>query len=156
MTTTQAVINDFLAQKRVAIVGVSRDPQHFSRAVYSEFVKRGYEVTPINPAVKEIDGAPCFDRVQAAPPVDAVMIMTPSTQTDQIVHDCAEAGIKRVWLYKAEGLGAVTTSAVEFCRQNGMSVVDGQCPFMFLPQTLWFHRLHGFIKKVSGSYPAAN
>lgn len=151
---TQTVINDFLVQKRVAIVGVSRDPKHFTRAVYNEFVKRGYEVVPINPAVKEIDGAPCFDRVQAAPPVDAVLIMTPAAQTDQIVHDCAEVGIKRVWLHKGEGIGAVTASAVEFCQQNGMSVVDGQCPFMFLPQTMWFHRLHGFVKKVSGSYPA--
>lgn len=151
---TQTVINDFLVQKRVAIVGVSRDPKHFTRAVYNEFVKRGYEVVPINPAVKKIDGAPCFDRVQAAPPVDAVLIMTPAAQTDQIVHDCAEVGIKRVWLHKGEGIGAVTASAVEFCQQNGMSVVDGQCPFMFLPQTMWFHRLHGFVKKVSGSYPA--
>ena len=154
MTTTQAVIKDFLAQKRMAIVGVSRDPQHFSRALYNEFVKRGYEVAPINPAVKEIDGTPCFDRVQAAPPVDAVLIMTPATQTDQIVRNCAEAGIKRVWLYKGEGLGAVTASAVEFCQQHGMSVVDGQCPFMFLPQTPWFHRLHGMVRKVSGKYPA--
>ena len=147
---TQAVINDFLAQKRVAIVGVSRDPKHFTRTVYGEFVKRGYEVTPINPAVKEIDGVTCFDRVQAAPPVEAVLIMTPAAQTDQIVRECAEAGIKRVWL----GIGAVTASAVEFCQKNGISVVDGQCPFMFLPQPMWFHRLHGFVKKVSGSYPA--
>lgn len=151
---TQAVINDFLAQKRVAIVGVSRDPKHFTRTVYSEFVKRGYEVVPINPAVKEIDGAPCFDRVSAAPPVEAVLIMTPAAQTDQIVQDCAAAGIKRVWLHKGAGIGAVTPSAVEFCQQHGMSVVDGQCPFMFLPQTMWFHRLHGFVKKVTGSYPA--
>ena len=156
MTTTQAVINDFLAQKRVAIVGVSRDPKHFTRAVYAEFVKRGYEVVPINPAVKEIDGTPCFDRVQAAPPVDAVLIMTPASQTDQIVHDCAEVGITRVWLHKGEGIGAVTDSAVQFCRQHNISVVDGQCPFMFLPESMWFHRLHGFMKKVSGSYPAAN
>ena len=156
MTTTQAVIKDFLAQKRVAIVGVSRDPQHFSRAVYNEFVKRGYEVVPVNPALKEIDGTPCFDRVQAAPQVDTVLVMTPAAQTDQVVHDCAEVGVKRVWLYKAEGQGAVTASAVEFCEQHGMSVVDGQCPFMFLPQTMWFHRMHGFIKKVSGSYPPAN
>lgn len=156
MTTTQAVIKDFLAQKRLAIVGVSRDPQHFSRALYTEFVKRGYEVVPVNPAVTEIEGAACYDRVQAAPPVDAVLIMTSSAQTDQIVHDCAEAGIKRVWMYKGEGLGAVSDSAVEFCHQQGMSVVDGQCPFMFFPQTMWFHRLHGFVRKVSGNYPAAN
>ena len=70
------------------------------------------------------------------------------------IVNCAEAGVKRVWLHKGEGIGAVTTSAVEFCRQHGMSVVDGQCPFMFLPQTPWFHRLHGFMRKVSGSYPA--
>jgi predicted CoA-binding protein len=156
VTTTQAVIKDFLAQKRLAIVGVSRDPQHFSRTLYSEFVKRGYDVVAINPSATEIEGAPCYDRVQAAPPVDTVLIMTSPTQTDAIVKDCAEAGVKRVWMYKGEGLGAVSASAVEFCQQHGMSVVDGQCPFMFFPQTMWFHKMHGFVRKVSVKYPAAN
>ncbi len=151
---TRETINDFLAQKRIAIAGVSRDPKHFSRAVYNEFKQRGYEVIPINPGVTEIDGARCFDRVQDVPtPVDGVIVMTAATQTDQIVHDCAAANVKRVWLHRGEGIGAVTASAVAFCQQNGISVVDGQCPFMFLPQAMWFHRFHGFIKKVSGSYP---
>jgi hypothetical protein len=28
--------------------------------------------------------------------------------------------------------------------------LPGECPFMFL---LWFHRLHGFVRKITGAYP---
>ncbi len=80
--------------------------------------------------------------------------MTGPRITDQVVRDCAEAGIRRVWMHRGEGIGAVSRAAVEFCQKNGISVIDGQCPLMFLPQAVFFHRAHGFIKKLTGSYPA--
>lgn len=152
---TRATIKEFLNQKRIAIVGVSRDPKDFTRAVFDEFRKRGYAVVPVNPGVKEIDGLTCYARVpDITPTVNGVLIMTTPQVTDQIVRDCAEVGVKRVWMHKGEGLGAVSQSAIEYCQQNGISVIDGQCPFMFLPQTMLLHRMHGFAKRVTGSYPA--
>ena len=147
-------IQEFLGQKRLAIVGVSRQPKDFSRALFREFRQRGYEVLPLNPEAREIDGQPCFSRVQDVQPApDAVLLMTSPGATEKIVHDCAEAGVKRVWMYRAGGKGAVSTEAVEFCKSNGISVVEGECPLMFLPDGAWFHRLHGFIRKIAGSYP---
>jgi hypothetical protein len=56
-------------------------------------------------------------------------------------------------MYRAVGRGAVSPEAVSFCEANGMSVVAGQCPLMFLPGAAWFHRFHGLVKKIAGSYP---
>jgi uncharacterized protein len=147
-------INDFLQQKRLAIVGVSRQPQDFSRALLREFRGRGYEAVPVNPAVREIDGQPCFARLQDVQPLpDTVLVMTPAAASEAIVRDCAQLGVKRVWLYRAGGKGSVCEEAVQCCVSNGISVVAGECPFMFLPDGAWFHRLHGFMKKVAGAYP---
>jgi hypothetical protein len=56
-------------------------------------------------------------------------------------------------MYRAGGAGAVSADAIGFCAANGISVVPGECPFMFFPGTPWFHRMHGWVKKITGSYP---
>jgi predicted CoA-binding protein len=147
-------IQDFLAQKRIAVVGVSRNPKDFNHGMYRSFREMGYDAVPVNPHAKEIGGAPCFACVQEIePPVDAVLIMTPPDTTDTVAQDCVDAGVKRVWMYRAAGAGAVSQAALELCRKHGIRVVDGNCPYMFMPQAPWFHRLHGFLVRITGNYP---
>lgn len=147
-------IEDFLAQKRIAMPGISRDPANFSVKLFEELCRRGYDVVPVNPHMAEVQGRRCFTRVQDIQPrVEAALLMTSSEATETVVHDCAEAGIRRVWMYRATGKGSVSTKAVAFCRERGIEVVPGQCPFMFLPDTAGVHRFHGFIRKITGRYP---
>jgi len=147
-------IDDFLAQKRIAMVGVSRGPKSFSGVLFEELCRRGYEVVPVNPNTPEVLGRRCFARVQdIQPPVEAALLMTSPEVTDTVVSDCAEAGIPRVWMYRATGKGAVSKRAVAFCQERGIEVVPGQCPFMFLPNAAGFHRFHGFLRKITGRYP---
>jgi uncharacterized protein len=147
-------INDFLEQKRIAVVGISRDAASFSSVVAKELMKRGYDVVPVNPQTAGLLGQRCFANVKdIQPPVDAALLMTTPDVTDNVVVDCAEAGIRRVWMHRAGGKGAVSDKAIEFCRDHGIAVVPGQCPLMFLPQTARFHRLHGWVRKITGRYP---
>jgi uncharacterized protein len=144
-------IEDFLAQKRIAMVGISRDPQNFSVTLFEELCRRGYDIVPVNPNAPEVLGRHCFARVQdIQAPVEAALLMTSPAVKDAVVNDCAEAGIRRVWMYRAGGKGAVSARAVQFCQERGIQVVPGQCPFMFLPDTAGFHRFHGFIRKITG------
>ncbi|HVP55468.1 MAG TPA: CoA-binding protein [Candidatus Eisenbacteria bacterium] len=153
--SSMAVIKDFLAQKRIAVVGVSHDPKDLSRALLRTFRERGYDAVAVNPKLSSVDDAPCFPRLtDIAPPVDAVLVMTAPAVTDQVVQECAALHIPRVWMYRGGGKGAVSPQAVEFCLDHGIAVVPGECPYMFLQGESWFHRLHGFIRKISGAYPA--
>src|SRR5271166_1932513 len=113
--SSMQVIQDFLGQKRLAVVGVSRQPQDFSHTLFRELRKRGYDAVPVNPQADRIDEQPCFPRLQAvSPPVDGALLMTSPAVTDAAVRDCAEAGIKRVWMYRAGGTGAVSQGAVKY------------------------------------------
>ena len=95
--TTRAQIDEFWSLKRLAIAGVSHNPQDFSRTVMSELQKRGYQVYPVNPNLKDVDGKPCYAQVQdIQPAVDGVIILTQPDATEQIVVDCAAAGVPRV------------------------------------------------------------
>jgi uncharacterized protein len=155
MPTTLAEIGEFLAQQRIAFVGLSRNPNELSRALFHDMEQRGYDVVPVNPATEELEGKKCFARLQdVTPPVDAALLMTSSKMTDQLVRDCAEAGIRRVWMFRGGGQGAVSQQAVAFCKANGMRLVEGHCPFMFLPDEPWIHRAHGLLMKLTRQYPA--
>jgi predicted CoA-binding protein len=147
-------VRDFLAQKRFAVVGVSRQPKDFSRALFREFQTRHYQPVPVHPDVTEIEGVRCFAHLRdIQPPVDSVLLMTSPTVTDVVVRECVEAGIKRVWFYRGASGGALTASAQQMCEANGIRTIPGECPFMFLDGTPWFHRLHGLVKKIVGAYP---
>jgi len=146
-------IEDFLAQKRIALVGISHESKDFSVTLFEELCRRGYDVVPVNPKLAEVRGRRCYRDVQEIqPPVEAALLMTSPGVSETVVRDCAEAGIRRVWLYRAAGQGAVSAKAVEFCREQGIQVVPGECPYMFLPAA-GLHGIHGFIRKITGRYP---
>jgi uncharacterized protein len=137
---------EFLAHKRIAMVGVSRDPRDFSRGLLRELRQRGYDVVPVNSQGGEVDGKPCARRVQEiTPPVEGALLMTPPSASEGVVRDCAEAGVPRVWLFRGGGTGAVSEAAVTACRERGLSVVEGACPYMFLPHPGLVHRVHGWL-----------
>src|SRR5690349_17118021 len=140
---TLAQICGFLKQRRLAMVGVSRDSKDFTRSLFREFVRRGYDVVPVHPGVAEIEGRPCYARVaEITPPVDSALLLTPPAVTKEVVRDCAAAGVTQVWMHRASGQGAVSQDAVAYCKTKGMDVVAGECPLMFFPDTGFIHRFH--------------
>lgn len=146
-------IDDFLAQKRIAVIGVSRNPRDFTRMMFNEFLRRGYDALPVNPNAGEIGGRRAYASVgQIEPKPDAALIMTPAAQSEAVARECAEAGVERIWFYRATGHGAVNERAVDLCESRGMSVVSGRCPFMFFPNP-GLHGLHGLLLKLIGRYP---
>ena len=153
-TPSLEAIEEFLAQKRIAMIGISRNPKDFSASLFGELQRRGYDVVPVNPKASEIMGRPSFARVQdIQPPVDGALLMTAPEVTDAVISDCAAAGIRRVWMYRAGGKGSVSEKSLTFCQEHGIQVVPGQCPFMFLPGSGGVHAFHGFVRKIFGKYP---
>ena len=152
--STRELIHDFLKQKRLAMVGVSSRERDFSRSLFRELRRRGYTVIPVNPNVSDVEGQRCFHRVQdISPPVEAALLLTSPTVTEEVVEDCSKAGVRQVWMHRGAGIGSVNPWAVAFCRQHDIRVVDGQCLFMFLPRTQFLHRLHGCVRRLTGTYP---
>lgn len=156
MGTSLQSVEQFLGQRRVALVGLSHDPQHFSHTVYKELAERGYELVPVNPAHagELLEGRPTLAHIaDASPPVDAALIMTPAAASADAVHEALAAGVRHLWLYRAAGAGSVSPEAVAAAQQAGANLVPGECPLMFLRDAAWFHRLHGTINRWMGQYP---
>src|SRR5512142_3292458 len=149
-----ADIQTFLSQKRIAIVGVSRDPKNFSRMLFKQFLERGYEVLPVNLNGGEIDGRHCFTQVkEIVPAPEAVLLMTPENVSEELLRECRNAGIANFWIYGYSGRSKVSPPVIAEVRGAGIRVIDGECPLMFFPRN-GIHRVHGFVRKILRSYPS--
>lgn len=145
MSQLDALVEDFLVQKKIAIVGVSDKRETGCNMAYRKFKGQGYTVYPVNPRLQTFDGDPCYRDLKSIPDKpDAVFIFTSPRVTDQIVGQCVDLGIKRLWMHclmgtkpgLAGGMTSVSQDAVQVCRENGITVIPGACPNQFLKPDL--------------------
>ena len=143
MQSVKAAASTFLANKRVAVTGVSRTPEtHGSNTVYRRLRERGYEVFAVNPNAQEVEGDRCYQHLKSIPGgVEAVVIGTRPEIAEITMRECAELGIKHVWMHWGGGASSVSGTATEYGRQHGITVIDGGCPLMFGPTADFGHKV---------------
>jgi uncharacterized protein len=146
---------DFLANKRVAVTGVSREPKsHGSNIVYKRLRERGYEVFPVNPNTDVVEGDACYPDLRSVPGgVDAVVIATRPELAEATMRECADLGIRHVWMHRGPGAGSVSKTATEYGRAQGLTVIDGGCPCMFGSTADLGHKAMRVIFSLSGNVP---
>jgi predicted CoA-binding protein len=155
VTSIKDAASDFLAHKRVAVTGVSRQPQdHGSNVVYKRLRERGYEVFAVNPNVDEVEGDRAYRDLRSIPDgVDAVVIGTRPEIADDTMRECAELGIKHVWMHRGPGAGSVSKTAADYGRARGITVIDGGCPCMFEPTADLGHKAMRIMLTLKGNVP---
>jgi predicted CoA-binding protein len=156
--TLEAKVDDFLAQKRIAVAGVARNhSQHpAGNLIYRRLRNSGHDVFPVNPHMQTFEGDRCYPDLPSIPGgVDGVVIITRAEITERIVRDCSDAGVRRVWMHQSMAKGSsVSQEAVEYCRQHDISVIAGACPMMFGPGVDFGHRCMRWIMRLTGGLPA--
>jgi hypothetical protein len=132
MVKVPGPVAEFLRGKRVAVAGVSRRPGQAANAVFKKLVSNGYTVFPLNPKAEQVEGVRCYANLAAAPePVDGVVVATHPNDALDVVRQCAQHGVKRVWFHRSFGQGSVSEAAVRECAANGIEAIVGGCPLMF-------------------------
>ena len=146
---------DFLDQKRIAVTGVSRNPEgHGSNAVYQRLRERGYQVFAVNPNADTVEGDPSYPSLAAVPDgVDAVVIGTSPEHADASMREAVDLGIRRVWMHRSFGGGSVSATATAYGREHGVTVIDGGCPLMFGAASDGGHRFMCRMMKITGKVP---
>ncbi len=147
---SRRVIDEVLSQKTLALVGVSRNGAGFGNTIRKELAGKGYSVLLVHPEAETIAGEPCARSLQdIASRVGGVILVTPPAATTGLVREAAAAGIRRIWMQQ----GAASPEAIEFCAQQGLAAVHGECILMFADPATWFHRLHRGLNSVLGKLP---
>jgi uncharacterized protein len=146
---------EFLANKRIAVTGVSRTPNgHGGNVVYQRLKERGYQVFAVNPNAEEVEGDSCYPDLKSIPGgVDAVVCGTRPEITESTVRECAGLGIKHVWMHRSFGGGSVSQAATDYGRKHGITVIDGGCPLMFEPTSDPGHQVIRWVCGMTGKVP---
>jgi uncharacterized protein len=147
---SQNQVKELLAQRTVALVGLSRSGQAFSNKVYQELKARGYRVYPVNPNADTIQGEPCYHSVASLPErAGSALFFTPPAETEKAVREAVAAGVRHLWLQQ----GAETAEAIRAGQAPHLNLVAGECIFMFLTPVAWPHQLHRWFKGALGQLP---
>jgi predicted CoA-binding protein len=155
MRNIKEVAADFLAQKRIAVTGVSRHPRgHGSNVVYQRLRDLGYQVFAVNPNADTVEGDRCYRDLGSIPGgVDAVVIGTRAATAQATIEECARLGILRVWMHRSMGPGSVSRSAAARGRERGIGVIEGGCPLMYGPSADVGHKVMRFVCSLAGTVP---
>jgi len=157
MAKIDTLVEDFLAQKKIAVVGVSDQRETGCNLAYRKLKESGYEVSAVNPRLTSFEGDPCYPDLGSIPEKpDAVFILTNPNVTEEVVQQCVDLGIQRVWMHclmgTKPGLAASMTSvsqdAVQMCRENGIEVIPGSCPNQFLKPDFGHTLMRGMFRTI--------
>ena len=157
MATIRDRAGEFLAQKRIAVAGVSRQGDTAANVVYRKLRGAGYAVFAVNPNTTQVEGDRCYPDLRSIPGgVEAVVVATHPSVSEKIVRECAEVGVSRVWLHRAIGRGSVSPAALAFCAEKGMSIIPGGCPMMFCEPVDFGHKCMRWVLGVTGGLKLGN
>jgi|SRR5262252_5032578 len=155
-TTTN--VRDFLAQKRIAVAGVSRDNRGHPSAnlIYHRLKDTGHDVFAVNPNMSMFEGDRCYPDLKSIPGgVDGVVIITKPETTERIVRDADQASVRRVWMHQSmSGGSSISPVAIEYCRAHDIGVIEGGCPMMFGDGVDFGHACMRWVMKLTGKLPA--
>ncbi|MDM7914262.1 MAG: CoA-binding protein [Candidatus Eisenbacteria bacterium] len=141
MPTLQESARAFLSQERIAVAGVSRDPKQTANLIARKLAASGSQVFAVNPRASEIEGKPSYPDLRSIPGgVQALLIVTPPEAALPLVRECAEVGVRHVWMHRGFGAGSLSKDAVDFCRQHEIEVIPGACPLMYIDHADFPHR----------------
>lgn len=147
-------VADFLRRKRIAVAGVSRESGQAANAVYRKLRATGYETFAINPNAAEVEGATCYPDVGAiSGRLDGVVVATHPDVSIDLVRQCAEHGVGRVWLHRSFGAGSVSDAAVRECAARGIQCIVGGCPLMYCEPVDFGHRCMKWWLRRQGRVP---
>ncbi len=147
-------IVEFFEQRRITLVGVSKHEGDFSRHLMKDLQVRGFEVLPVNPTTTEIDGLECYKRLtEIENPPSAAFLMTRSESLIEPARDCALVGLRMVWVLRSAGDRTARNHAIRVLEENLITVIDGFCPYLFLPGVELPHRIHRGIAGFFGQLP---
>lgn len=139
-------VNEFLSEKALAIVGVSRSGNKMGNGILKDLNTKGYNLYPVHPSANEINGVKCYPDFNSLPEkVGGVIISVPPKETEKIVRQVEQSGIKKIWMQN----GAESQEAIDFCLEKEITVVHHKCILMFAEPTAFFHKMHRWIWNIT-------
>lgn len=141
------LIEDFIQCRRIAVAGISRSGKKFGNMACKELKGKGYEIYPIHPEAKEIDGFSCYPDLKSLDgKAEGILISVAPNKAVHVLEEAASLGMKNIWLQQ----GAWSKEVQQTIDRLGLPVVTGKCIMMYAPPVKSIHRFHRVLHRVFG------
>lgn len=148
--TSKKSIDSFMSKKNIAVIGVSSKGKGFGTAVFSHLKKNGFNVFGVNKNGGIYENEKLYESLNLIPEkIDAVVTVVPPIETEKVVTEANELGIKDIWMQQ----GSESKAAIDYCNENGMNIIAGECILMFAEPVKSIHSFHRWINRIIGKYP---
>ncbi len=146
--TTRKSIDTFLAQKHIAIAGVSRNQRKFGSVVFKTLHEKGFTLYPVNPNMESFEDKKCYATIADLPEeVTALAISTKPEATKKLIEDAHSKGIAHIWLLQGSADQALLESV------QGDSVISKECILMHAQPVKGIHGFHRWMRSTFGKMP---
>jgi predicted CoA-binding protein len=146
MSEIDVLATDFFKQRRFVVTGYSSKGNSPANMIFKRLRDAGYEAYAVNPSMSEPKESFIYPSLLAVPgPLDGAVIVNRPRVTLQLVRECIQAKIPRIWIHNMLGtrssgflhrlgkkMSSVSDEAVRVARENGITVIPGGCPMQFL------------------------
>ena len=118
-------IDQLLALKTWAVVGLSNNPDRAAFGVAKLLIDKGHTVIPIHPKAEQVHGQIGYAKLSDVPvPIDVVDVFVNSELAGAVVNEAIEIGAKGVWLQ----LDVIDAGAIARAKDAGLLTVMNHCP----------------------------
>jgi uncharacterized protein len=118
------LIPDFVNRRTWALVGATNNPRKYGNRILLDLCRAGYQVYAVNLNETEVAGQPAYRSLADLPETPEVVdIVVPPDQTEQVVRQCKQLGLTRIWMQP----GAESATAIRYCHENGLQVIYHAC-----------------------------
>ena len=120
----EELIREFINERVWAVVGASTDPSKYGNQIFRTLRAAGYTVYGVNARGGEIEGQQLYGSLADLPEKPAVVdTVVPPRVTERIIEQCAELGLRRVWMQP----GSESDQAIALCQEHNIKAVHGAC-----------------------------
>ena len=147
---SQNNIDEFLSQKRIAVVGVSLSGKKFGATVFNELKSKGFQTYAVNSKIDGQQKEGFYANLKSIPElVEGVVTVIPPETTEKVIEEAVKLNIKHIWMQQ----GSESEKAIKFCKEKEINVIYNECILMFAQPIGFGHNIHRWIWKVLGKLP---
>jgi predicted CoA-binding protein len=118
-------IDQSLALKTWAVVGLSNNSERAAYGVAKVLIEKGHTVIPVHPKAESVHGQKGYAKLSDIPvSIDVVDIFVNSDLAGNVVDEAITIGAKGVWLQ----LDVIDAAAVSRAKDAGLLTVMNRCP----------------------------
>lgn len=143
------LINSFIEEKKLALIGISSKKEKFGNVVLKELKEKGFEIYPVGTNISEFEGSKVYNKVEDLPTgINYALISVGKEKTESVLNDLIKKDIKNIWFLR----GSYDQKFETLLKESNCKYIINKCILMYAEPVKSIHAFHKFLANLFGKY----